>query len=204
MELSGAVWSCLELSRAIWSYLELSGGGLSSPPPNWAKFRFKLLCHTYCTILYYTILMGFIPHVLVHTQMCIWSYLERSGAVWSYLELSGAIWNYLGGDCRPHHQIGLMPYLLTYLLYLLTYFTSGIHTTCSRAYTSAYLKLSGAVWSCLERSRAICSYLELSGAIWSYLKSSGAIWSYLEPLELSGAIWRYLSGAARRTRIQTH
>ena len=53
--------------------------GLSSPPPNWAKFRFKLLCHTYYTyLLYYTILMGFIPHVRVHTQMPIWSYLDPS------------------------------------------------------------------------------------------------------------------------------
>ena len=31
-----------------------------------------LLCHTYYTyLLYYTILMGFIPHVRVHTQMPI-------------------------------------------------------------------------------------------------------------------------------------
>ena len=57
----------------IWGG-EFEGGELLSPTPNWAKFRFKLLCHTYCTyLLYYTstILIGFIPHVRVHTRMPI-------------------------------------------------------------------------------------------------------------------------------------
>ena len=131
--------------------------------------------------------------VLLHFSYLIShiSYWHSHNLLLSYLvsHIWGGVW---GGDCRPHHQLVLNPALSSYaILTILTllYYTYGIYTTCSRAHTNAYLKLSGAVWSCLELSRAIWSYLELSGAIWSYLKSYGAIWSYLEPLELSGAIY---------------
>ena len=76
-------------------------GGTVVPPPDRAKFRFKLLCHTYLltlpTYLLYLLilLMGFIPYARLHTQMRIWSCLELSRAIWRYLELSKTILSYL-------------------------------------------------------------------------------------------------------------
>ena len=106
--LSGALWSYIELSveyRGVCSFLILTYSHIHMLTYShiWYLLLSALssLCHTYLltiltilTILTY-LLMGFIPHVRVHTQMPIWSYLELSGAVWSYLGLSGAIWSYL-------------------------------------------------------------------------------------------------------------
>ena len=115
-----------------------------------------------------------------------------------------------GGDfISPPPNPAKSPFKLlmhTHYAYLLTY---GIYTKCSFAQTVAY-HLSEAIWSYLQVYGAIWSYLLLSGTIWSYLELSETIWSYLK---LSGAIWSdldlsgttlELSGAARRSRIQTH
>ena len=64
---------------------------------------YTVLYYTYYItiyLLYYNILMGFIPYVRLHTQMRTWSYLEISGAICSYLELSGTIGRplYLSGS----------------------------------------------------------------------------------------------------------
>jgi hypothetical protein len=99
------------------SYLgeEFEGGGLSSPPPRLAKLCFKLLCHTYYTILYYTILtiltyytyytyntyllIGFIPYSRLQTRMLSSgapsSYRILPGVMWRFLKLSGVSWNHM-------------------------------------------------------------------------------------------------------------
>ena len=92
--------------------------------------------------------MRFIPYARSHTQMDIWSYLERSGTICSYLGLSGTIWSYLG--------------LSGYALYAILY---SLYSTI--LYCTVLMRFIP--YACLHTHKC------LSGAIWSYLKPSGAI-----------------------------